>query len=222
MSRPVREDARKETKDEIKKTACQLMREHGTAGLSLRAIARAMNITAPAIYNYYPRLDDLITALLVDAFTNLAEAMRGASEAISSQPAFVRIQTVLEAYRAWALDHPVEFSMIYGNPIPGYEAPEEITTPLARRPFDILIPLFLEAKDSGLWISDPADSSLPNTIAASLRGMVTVMGLDIPESVMYVLVQVWTRIHGMVMLELFHHTQPVIGDKAAFYTYEIR
>ena len=38
---------------QIKVVARQQMAEHGTAGLSLRGIAREMGITAPAIYNYF-------------------------------------------------------------------------------------------------------------------------------------------------------------------------
>ncbi len=83
MSRPRREALHKEIAGDIKTVARRQMSEHGTVGLSLRAIARELNITAPAIYNYYPRLDDLITALIVDAFTDLAEAVEvGAREYI--------------------------------------------------------------------------------------------------------------------------------------------
>ena len=81
--RPTREHAheRIDMITRIKAVARQQMAEHGTAGLSLRGIAREMGITAPAIYNYFPRLDDLITALIVDAFTALADAMEAAEAA---------------------------------------------------------------------------------------------------------------------------------------------
>ena len=81
--RPKRELGRErsDTITQIKAVARQQMAEHGTAGLSLRGIAREMGITAPAIYNYFPRLDDLITALIVDAFTALADAMEAAEAA---------------------------------------------------------------------------------------------------------------------------------------------
>ena len=76
MARPRREAAHPNIAAAIKSVARQQMSERGTAGLSLRAIARELEITAPAIYNYYPRLDDLITALIVDAFQSLADAMQ--------------------------------------------------------------------------------------------------------------------------------------------------
>ncbi len=78
MPRPRRDESRANLAEEIKRVAREQMAEHGTAGVSLRGIARALEITAPAIYNYYPRLDDLITALIVDAFTDLAAALEEA------------------------------------------------------------------------------------------------------------------------------------------------
>ena len=72
---------------QIKAAARQQMAEHGTAGLSLRGIARQLGITAPAIYNYFPRLEDLITALIVDAFSDLADVMEAADAAVASERA---------------------------------------------------------------------------------------------------------------------------------------
>ncbi|MFZ1629219.1 MAG: TetR/AcrR family transcriptional regulator, partial [Anaerolineae bacterium] len=134
---------------EIKAAARQQMAAHGTAGLSLRGIAREMSITAPAIYNYFPRLEDLITALIVDAFTALADAMDAAEAAAPSERAYDKIMALCLAYREWAIAHPTVFQLIYGNPIPGYRAPEELTLPLARRPFLGLFRCFMRAHLSG-------------------------------------------------------------------------
>ena len=120
--RPTREHAheRIDMITRIKAVARQQMAEHGTAGLSLRGIAREMGITAPAIYNYFPRLDDLITALIVDAFTALADAIEAAESAVQSEACGPKILASCLAYREWAIAHPVDFQLIYGNPIPGY------------------------------------------------------------------------------------------------------
>ena len=133
----------------IKAVARQQMAEHGTAGLSLRGIAREMGITAPAIYNYFPQLEDLITALIVDAFNALADAMEAAEVAEASVRPYDKIMALCMAYREWAVAHPTVFQLIYGNPIPGYHAPEEITIPLARRPFLGLFRWFIRAHQAG-------------------------------------------------------------------------
>lgn len=205
----------------IKAAARQQMAQHGTAGLSLRAIARELGVTAPAIYNYFPRLDDLITALVVDAFTALAEAIEAAEAGASGDTCGPKILAMCLAYRRWAVEHPVDFQLIYGNPIPGYVAPAEITVPLARRPFDGLFRLFLEAYQSGELVVPAEYTPVPASIAAHVATWLPTAGYDFPDALLCLLMSGWARIHGMVMLELFEHLGPVVGDAAAFYRYEV-
>src|SRR5262245_16653675 len=131
MPRIRRAEIHDSIRDDIKTTARKLMAESGTEGLSLRAIARAMDITAPAIYTYFPTLDDLITALIVDAFNGLADAMKTARDNPTHAAHRERLRAAMESYRAWAWSHMAEYLLIFGTPIPGYEAPREITVPAA-------------------------------------------------------------------------------------------
>jgi AcrR family transcriptional regulator len=222
MSRQRREEARKEIAEEIKTVARQQMSEHGTAGLSLRAIARELNITAPAIYNYYPSLDDLISALIADAFTDLALSMENARQNVASSALILKIEAMLFAYRQWAIEYPVDFQLIYGNPIPGYEAPFELTGPLARRPFLGLFELYGQALKSGEMTMPEEYAEIPQSIAAYLETWRVTTGIEIPDMLVCLLMSGWARIHGLVMLELFHHLQPVIGDPEALYAYEVK
>lgn len=221
--RPKREYARERTDmmTQIKTVARQQMAEHGTAGLSLRGIAREMGITAPAIYNYFPRLDDLITALIVDAFTALADAIQAAELTVESETCGPKILTSCLAYREWAIAHPVDFQLIYGNPIPGYVAPAEITVPLARRPFDGLFRLFSEAYRAGELIVPAEYTPVPTSTSAHFATWLPEASYDFPHTLLCLLMSGWARIHGMVMLELFEHLGPVVGDAAAFFRYEI-
>jgi AcrR family transcriptional regulator len=205
----------------IKAAARQQMAQHGTAGLSLRAIARQLGVTAPAIYNYFPRLEDLITALIVDAFNALADAIQAAEVAAQSDLCGPKIIASCLAYRAWAVAYPVDFQLIYGNPIPGYAAPGEITVPLARRPFDGLFRLFLEAYQSGELVIPEVYEPVPASITAHFAAWLPTVGYDFPDALLCLLMSGWARIHGMVMLELFEHIGPVVGDPAAFYRYEL-
>lgn len=206
---------------QIKSVARRQMAEHGTAGLSLRGIARELGITAPAIYNYFPRLDDLITALIVDAFTDLADAIRAAEATETSELCGPKIIASCLAYRKWAIAHPTDFQLIYGNPIPGYVAPAEITVPLARRPFDGLYRLFLQAYKSGELVIPTAYLPVPPSIAAHFAASPPAPPDGFPEVLLCLLMSGWARIHGMVMLELFGHLPPVVGDTAGFYRYEL-
>jgi AcrR family transcriptional regulator len=206
---------------EIKATARAQMAAQGTAGLTLRGIARALGITAPAIYNYYPRLDDLITALIVDAFTDLAEAMEAAEAAEPSPRACDKILALCLAYRQWAMAHPTDFQLIGGNPIPGYHAPEEVTIPLARRPFLGMFHWFIRAHASG-ELSIPADyQAVPPAVAAGVAAWRQLSGIDVPDPLMGLLMSGWARIYGLTALELYGHLQPLVGDPAALYRYEM-
>jgi AcrR family transcriptional regulator len=206
---------------EIKATARQQMAQSGTAGISLSAIARAMEISPPALYRYFASRDDLVTALIVDAFNDLADAIQAAESAVEAETSALKIAASCLAYREWAIAHPVDFQLIYGNPIPGYVAPVEITVPLARRPFDGLVRHFLEAYRTGQLIVPTEYTPVPDTISAHLAIWLPEAGYDLPDTLVCLLMSTWARIHGMVMLELFEHLGPVVSDCAAFYRYEL-
>lgn len=224
MVRPKRTEAmgRDEMAERIKGAARRQMAEHGTAGLSLRGAARELEITAPAIYNYFPRLEDLITALIVDAFSALAAAMREAEASAGQAPAADHIETMALAYRGWAVEHPVDFQLIYGNPIPGYVAPSEITAPLALSAFLGLFRWYTEAYASGELRVPPEYAQPPAAVETVLDRLSRDSGAAVPAEIAALLASSWARIHGLVMLELFGHVQPLVGDPAEFYRYEVR
>lgn len=214
--------ARQETTDSIKAIARQQMLENGTAGISLRGIAREMSMTAPAIYNYFSRLEDLITALLVDAFNGLGDAV---DEGIASQNTHgAKLRAGAEAYRAWANAHKADFELIYGNPIPNYEAPREITVPLATRPLVSFYLVLMDAFQEG-QLSIPEDySTVPQNISDYVAGYLHPQypqTAAMPMSLFYLMSILWTRIHGVVMLEIFGHLGPSIGDVDSFFDKEI-
>jgi AcrR family transcriptional regulator len=221
--RPKRElgHERSATISQIKAVAQQQMAEHGTAGLSLRGIAREMGITAPAIYNYFPRLEDLITALIVDAFTDLAGAMEAAEAAEASERPYDKIMALCLAYREWAIAHPTVFQLIYGNPIPGYHAPEELTIPLARRPFLGLFRWFIRAQQTGELTTPGEYQIVPPAMAEGIAAWRRASGIEMPDALLGLLMSGWARIHGAVLLELFGHLEPLVGGAGSFYRYEL-
>ena len=115
----------------IKETAWKQIAEFGASALSLRAIARELSITAPAIYNYFQRRDELVTALIVDAFTSLGESQKDAMQDLPENDLATHLSTLGLAYRDWAVAYPQRYQLIFGTPIPGYEAPADITVPAA-------------------------------------------------------------------------------------------
>jgi AcrR family transcriptional regulator len=221
MPRPKRHQQQIDLRQHILTVARQQMAAHGTAGISLRAIARELGITAPAIYNYFPRLDDLITALIVDAFTDLAEAMEAAEAAEPSDRAFDKILALCLAYRQWAMEHPTDFQLIGGNPIPGYQAPAEVTTPLARRPFLGMFRWFISAHASGELTIPVEYQTVPPAMAAGVGAWRQDSGIDVPDPLMGLLMSGWARIYGLTALEMYGHIQPLVREPADLYRYEM-
>lgn len=206
---------------EIKAVANRQLAEEGIAGLSLRGIARELGITAPAIYNYFPRLEDLITALTVDAFNSLAEAMDAAEAAVDSHQPYDNIMALCLAYREWAIAHPTVFQLLYGSPIPGYRAPADVTLPLGRRPFMPLFRWFIRAYQSGALVVPDAYQPLPPALSEGIASWRKMSGIDMPDALLVLLMSGWARIHGAVLLELFGHLQPLLGSVEAFYRCEL-
>jgi len=224
MPRPRNIEARAETAAEIKAIARQQLADKGTSGISLRGIARELGMTAPAIYNYFPKLDDLITALLVDAFTGHADAIDAAIAENDNPVAAFRAG--LQAYRHWAIEHPADFQLIYGNPIPGYEAPRDVTVPLASRPQESFFRCILAAYQAGQMQIPPEYETVPEQIAEHVAGFLyqrapEIQGIPHHMAFFYMMEIIWTRIHGIVMLEIHEHLGPTIGDVETFYNNEI-
>lgn len=210
MPRVADEVARQNMFADIKASARAQMAQNGTAGMSLRAIARDLGVTAPAIYNYFPRLDDLITALIVDAFNGHADYMEDCANQETIPQA--QLRAALLGYREWAIQHPADFQLIYGNPIPAYEAPREVTVPLARRPFQLIERLLGEINIDVSALPIP-----PAHIYETMKEAFPDESIIVPA---YSVLLGWGQIHGIVMLELFHHTT-FIGDTAAFYAHAV-
>jgi len=221
MAKTRREKFREASMVEIKETARQLMAEMGTAGISIRAIARKMDMTPPAIYYYFSSLDDLITALILDALKDLASTLEAAAYEDADHKSYgERLNLLAAAYRDWALRHPVDFQLVYGNPIPGYNQPIDITYPQARRSFALLASLLFGAIEAGELVPAREYQELPAEIDEPLKVLAQNEGHDLPHTALYLAAAIWAQIHGRVTLELFNLIQPVTGNTEAFYRYE--
>jgi AcrR family transcriptional regulator len=128
-----RERLRAEATAEIKKVALELMASGGPDAITLRAIAREMGMTANAIYGYFATRDDLVTTLINDLSTALADTLDAAWEATSAKDPATRIRAWAGAFRNWSLANPQGFRLIFGDPVPGYHAPEGGPAPDATR-----------------------------------------------------------------------------------------
>jgi len=199
--------------------AWQQIANKGAAALSLRAIARSLGITAPAIYNYFPRRDDLVTALVIEAFTSFGDSQIEARDAVSSEDLVGRFQAIGIAYRRWALNHPQRYNLIFGTPIPGYEAPMDQVFPSAVRSLSALVSVVEAFRQQSRLSADSfpeIDSEYEMQFVQwkNYGGEVDILSLSVS-------MLIWCRVHGLVSLELSRHIPPFGPDGDALYRYEI-
>jgi AcrR family transcriptional regulator len=213
MARPKRID-QTDLLNEIKATAWEQIAESGAASLSLRAIARALHITAPAIYHYYPSRDDLVTALIIDAFTSMGDAQVAALQGVPVGDHPARLMALGLAYREWAVINPQRYQLIFGTPIPGYHALLEMTGPAASRS---LVPL-IACLDAACADSKLRIPSVP--LPEKLLQQMEMLRQGYPARhtfALYAALAVWSRVHGLVSLEIGRQFPPCIEDVHVIY-----
>jgi AcrR family transcriptional regulator len=176
-------------------------RDHLAAGgpgaVSWRGIAREVGVNPASLYTYFDSLDDLFTAVITSSFARLGEAVGGAAEHAADLEPTERLMACAHAYRAWALDHPAEFNLIFTDRIPGYEAPPggptvEVQTAI----FGPFVAALDELSPSALAGERAAD---PGAATRALER-----------------ISLWAAMHGFVMLEINHHLPFVDDHERAF------
>jgi AcrR family transcriptional regulator len=218
--RPKRNEPRVDLRTKIIQTAWDQIAEQGAASLNLRAIARQLNITAPAIYNYFADRDALVTALLIDAYTSLGDWQLAARDGIDANDLVGRLVATGEAYRAWALKYPQRYQLIFGTPIPGYSAPFEQTFPSAARSFGVLVSVVEAFRAAGrLRVQDfpgvKAGYEQAFLMWKNYAGDADILSLSVA-------VLIWTRVHGLVSIEITGNIPPFGADGNALYNYELQ
>ncbi|MEI5102513.1 TetR/AcrR family transcriptional regulator [Streptomyces sp. PmtG] len=192
---------------EILSAAESQITAHGPAALSLRAVARDLGMTVQALYHYFPSRDDLVTALITKAYNDLAEAVRAAVDTTPHGPERPRLVVAAEGYRGWAVAHPEQFQLLYGTPLRHYRAPVDGPTTQAQRRISAIFQRemfggFTAEQLAGIE-SRPLSSAFGARIA-SLPGE----GLgELPPPAAALLLSAWGCMHGLVVLEVFGHTE---------------
>jgi AcrR family transcriptional regulator len=181
-SQTARQRARAELTREIKEEARRQVAGAGAQRLSLRAVARELGMASSALYRYFPSRDDLLTALIIDAYDALGDRAERAVAALPPTDVRGRWRACCTAVRDWALAHPHEYALIYGSPVPGYQAPQE-TIPSASRVALVLGGLLADAHDSGSPTGRPDPGPAPPPPAAGLASPPPATGLACPPHV---------------------------------------
>lgn len=219
MVRPTLKKQIQHLQEAIKTTAWEQIAENGAAALSLRAIARELRITAPAIYNYFPCRDDLVTALIIDAYTSFGDSQLAARDALPEADATGRMRAIGLAYRQWAITHPQRYQLIFGTPIPGYEAPLMEVLPSAARSLSALVSVIESLRTAGQLQVEDFPQIMPGHEAEfevwkNYGGEADILSLSVAMII-------WSRVHGLVSLEIAGNMPPFGPDGDALYRYEL-
>jgi AcrR family transcriptional regulator len=208
--------------EEIKAQARLQLVEKGPGAISLRGIAREMGTASSALFRYFPSFNDLINALVVDAYNSLADAIGPTIEDCPSEDHTGRWFVICSAYRRWSLDNRSEFALLHGTPLPGYEAPPEVTGPAARRLPIMAMRVFGAAVDAGA--ADPTRTQVPAEIEMGPL-WTNLMGDQEPlydPRLAGIVLSAYYSVTGYLLAEIFGSLAHLVSDSDVLYDAHIR
>ncbi len=212
---------------DLREVARRQLGEVGPAALSLRAVARDMGMVPSALFRYVSGRDELLTLLIVDAYTSLGDAVDREHALVDPTDFHGRWRAIAGAMRTWALAHPHEWALLYGSPVPTYHAPGERTNDAGTRVARLLIMLGVDAVRAGTAAHapfGPADDALdlaeratgtlredPEQVTGGLPAVPLANGLT-----------AWTMLVGAVSGEVFEQLGgDTIADRGAYFDYQM-
>ncbi|MFJ9585354.1 TetR/AcrR family transcriptional regulator [Streptomyces acidicola] len=235
-----RERYRAQVRAEIKERAWEQIATAGASALSLNAIAKQMGMSGPALYRYFAGRDELITELIRDAYRSLADTFRAAS---ASAPG-AGLAELARALRGWALEDPQRYFLIYGTPVPGYHAPDDITAIAGENMAMLLDAAAAPAPESPATSAETsaetttatsaATSAETTTATSAATSATTALDTDLeglgrrwadghpaPAAHLHRALAFWTRLHGILSLELAGHFNGMGFDPGLLYAAEL-
>ena len=215
-----RDRMRAATTIEIKQTARRILVSRGPDAVSLRAIAREMGMTAPALYRYFGSREELIRNVIADIFTELAGDISAAIDHAGLTAAgdlTAKMIAACREFRRWSLNHQGEFGLIFGSPLPGVDDGRgDIADECGRKFAATFFTLFLE-----LWLRSPFPVRAPEAIDPGLRGQLErfrdATGVAIPLGAVLTFLRCWVRLYGAVSMEVFGHLGFALDDAAPMF-----
>ncbi|GAA2367458.1 TetR/AcrR family transcriptional regulator [Dactylosporangium salmoneum] len=215
----IRARVRAEMTEEIKEIARRHLATDG-ANLSLRAVARDLGVVSSAIYRYFASRDELLTALILDAYNALGGCVEEAEAAVPREAHAARWLAVAGAVRGWALQRPHEYALIYGSPVPGYHAPED-TVVAATRAVRVLGGILQDAAEAGA-LAPNDDPHLPDGSAGDVARVAEAIAPDVPDTTMARGLSAWVTLFGQVSFEIFGQMRNTVEHRDEFFEHQMR
>jgi AcrR family transcriptional regulator len=188
-----RQRFRAQLRAEIKEAALRQLAQSGPAGISVNAIGRELGVTGPALYRYFASRDELLAELVIDAYDDLAASLRAAVERPPNRARRRRFESLARAYRAWALAEPHRYRLLFGPPLPGYDAHAARLIDAAQASMEVLVETLPD---------HPSAPRPTGTLADELSAWAGTRGLHLDAATALRAILTWSRIHGFVSLEI--------------------
>jgi AcrR family transcriptional regulator len=191
----MRERYRAQVRDEVKQAALRQLAESGAAGLSISAIGKQLGVSGPALYRYFASRDELLTELVIDAYHDLADALTDAARHAPGPQPRARLEDVARAYRSWALAQPHRYRLLFGPPLPGYDAHAQRLVEAAQASMKVLLGVLRE-------LGDRTGNPPAEPLASQLLALARTYGPGVDAGIALRAIIIWSRLHGLVGLEI--------------------
>jgi AcrR family transcriptional regulator len=192
----MRQRYRTQVRTEVKQAALRQLAESGPAGLSVSAIGKELGVSGPALYRYFASRDELLTELVIDAYHDLANALSAATSHAPSQDPRARLEALVRAYRSWALAQPHRYRLLFGPPLPGYDAHAQRLVAASQAAMNLLLGILREL---GNPTPTPPSQPLGSQVTAWAQ---THAFDDVDPATALRAILIWSRLHGLVSLEI--------------------
>lgn len=193
-----RQDARDRIETAIIELGRQQLVTEGAAGLSLRAIARDLGMVSSAVYRYVAGRDELLTLLLIDAYSELADRVDAARGTGSWRDQLV---AMAHAARAWAVGQPARWALLYGSPVPGYHAPAERTVGPGTRVVGALLDVIAAGIADGDIVA--TDKPVPQPLSGDFDRLRAEFDFPGDDWALSNCLLMWAALVGAISLEVF-------------------
>jgi AcrR family transcriptional regulator len=219
-----RDRVRNATLAEIKQLAWSQIASEGAASLSLRAIARDMGMTSSALYRYFSSRDELLVALSMEGFTSLADHLEAAETRVvdAGLSTGERFLEIMASYRRWAVEHPTEYALTFGTPVPGFDPhPLELKAEMFRG-INVLFRCMMAGLESGEVNPAPLTDPQAKALRVELLEWGRQVGMRLGPEALAACMLVWTQLHGAISLEVYGHMPAPLTPADALFEHQMR
>ncbi len=218
---------RADTVREIKETARRVLVEQGVDGLALRAVAREMGMSAPALYRYFDSREDLVEHVVADLYDELVDVLEAARDDARPATAPIQLLACSRAFRRWAISHHAEFGLLFGSAgdgvVPGHgsAATEDSPAQLAARRFGAVFAVLVAEIYAERGFPIPSDDEIEPPLQEQLQTWCANFPVQLPLGVMQVFLSCWIRLYGLVCMEVFGHLKFALDDAGPMFEAEL-